>query len=122
MAARWTRIWWVRPVSSRQASRLATGAASAPGERPGTARPLRHLVAGAGVAVDWLVDGAARPVRCPPDEREVAPPQRPGAAVVGELRAEGAVGVVGLGDHHQPGGVLVEAMHDAGPPDAAHTR
>ncbi len=39
--------------------------------------------------------------------------------MVGELGGERAVGAVGLGHHHQPGGVLVEPVHDAGPLDAA---
>ena len=32
------------------------------------------------------------------------------------------MGAVVLGDHHQPGGVLVEPVHDAGPPHAADAR
>ena len=39
--------------------------------------------------------------------------------LIGELGAEPAMGDVGLGDHHQAGGVLVEPVHDAGPFDAA---
>src|SRR5262245_13455037 len=38
----------------------------------------RHLVAGAGVAVDRLVDGATRPLGGAPDERQITAPQRPG--------------------------------------------
>ncbi len=39
--------------------------------------------------------------------------------VVGELRRQRLVRGVGLGHHHQPGGVLVEPVHDARPLDAA---
>ena len=39
--------------------------------------------------------------------------------MVGELRGEAAVGAVGLGDDHQPARVLVEAVDDARPRDAA---
>src|SRR5258707_272794 len=79
----------------------------------------RHLVAGTRAAVDRLVDGAARPVGRTPDECHVGPAQGSGATMVGELPAELAVGMVGLGDHHQAGGVLVQAMDDARAPDAA---
>ena len=89
------------------------------GDGLAAALPDRHLVPGMGVAVDRLLDGAARPVGRAPDEGEVAAPERSGAAVVGELCGELGVGPVGLRHHHQPGGVLVEAVHDAGPPHAA---
>jgi len=39
--------------------------------------------------------------------------------VVGELRGQRLMGAVGFRHHHQPGGVLVEPVHDAGPLDAA---
>ena len=39
--------------------------------------------------------------------------------MIGELRGEALVGAVVLGDDEQAGGVLVEPVHDAGPPDAA---
>ena len=69
-----------------------------------------------GVAVDRLVDGALRAIRCPPRKGEVAALQGSGPAMVGELGGERTVGAVVLGDHHQPGGVLVEAVDDAGAP------
>src|SRR5262249_39404392 len=47
------------------------------GDRRAPARAHRHLVAGAGVAADRLVDGAARPLRRAPDERQIAAAQRP---------------------------------------------
>ena len=39
--------------------------------------------------------------------------------MIGELRGQRLVRLVVLGDHHQPGGVLVEPVHDARPLDAA---
>ena len=65
------------------------------------------------MAVDRLVDGALGPVGSAPDEGQIAASQGTGAAVVGELGCQRPVGAVGLGDHHEAGGVLVEAMHDA---------
>ena len=59
-----------------------------------------------------------RPVGRAPDEGEIAALQL-AFGLVGELRRERAVGLVGLGHHHQAGGVLVEPVHDAGPLDAA---
>ncbi len=46
----------------------------------------RHLFAGMRVPVDRRIDGAALPVRHPPDEGHIAAPHRAGAAMVGELR------------------------------------
>src|SRR5215472_4488814 len=89
------------------------------GDRRPPAGAHRHLVADARMAADRLVDGAARPLRCAPYERQVPAPQRPAAAVVGELAAERAMGAVGLGHHDEAAGVLIEAMHDAGALDAA---
>src|SRR5262249_25089890 len=89
------------------------------GGRPPPPRAHRHLVADAGMAPDRLVDGAARPLRHAPHERQIAAAQRAAAAVVGELAGERAMGAVGLGHHDEAAGVLVEAMHDAGALDAA---
>jgi hypothetical protein len=69
--------------------------------------------------VDRRVDRAALAVGHAPDEGHVAALHRPGAAVVGELRGQRLMRVVVLGDHHQPGRVLVEPVHDARPADAA---
>ena len=80
----------------------------------------RHPVAGGLVAIDRLVDHPARSVGRAPHEREVAALERPAvAAMAGELRRQRLMGAVVLRDHHQAGGVLVEAVHDAGPPLAA---
>src|SRR5262245_47002270 len=91
------------------------------GERRAAVRPYRHFVAGVRVTADRPVDRAPRPLRRPPDEGEVAATQGPRATVVGELPAQRLMRAVGLGDHHHPGGVLVEAMPEAGPLDAAES-
>src|SRR5262249_25280170 len=62
------------------------------GDRRAGARAHRHLVAGAGMAADRLVDGAARPLRRAPHERQAAAAQRPAAAVGGELAGGGRGG------------------------------
>ena len=66
--------------------------------------------------VDRRIDGAALAVRHAPDEGHIAAPHRAGAAVVGELLGQRFVRAVVLGRHHQPGGVLVEPVHDARAP------
>ena len=124
--ARWTRIWWVRPVSSRQAIRLATGLPSVAGIA------LQHLPMGDGLAAaarappscrgacGWRSIGASivplGAVGRAPDERQIAAlaaaPVRPWSA---NCAASALVRAVGLGHHHQAGGVLVEPVHDAGP-------
>jgi len=43
----------------------------------------------------------------------------PGAAVVGDCSVSEFMRPVVLRRHHQPGGILVEPVHDAGAPDAA---
>ena len=55
--------------------------------------------------------GPARPRRRR-DSRAASGPVRPWSA---NWAAERAMRAVGLGHHHQAGGVLVEAVHDAGP-------
>ena len=72
-----------------------------------------------GRARDAGADRALRRRRRSPDEGEIGPFERPGAAVVGELRGEARVRPVVLRDHHQARGVLVEPVHDPRPPDAA---
>ena len=121
----------MRPVSSRQAmqtrDRLAVGSEISfedlpVGDRLAAAFAHRHLVPGLGMPVDRLVDGALRPVGDAPDESEIAAPQRALAPVIGKLGRQCSVGAVGFRDHQQAGGVLVEAMYDPGPPDAADAR
>ena len=79
----------------------------------------RHFLPRMRMPVDRRIDGAALAVGHVPGERHVAAPHRAGAAVIGELRGQRLVRPVVLRHHHQPGGVLVEPMHDARPPDAA---
>ena len=79
----------------------------------------RHLLAGIWMPIDRRIDGAALPVRHAPDKGHVAALHRPGAAMVGELRGQRLVGLVVFRHHHQPGRVLVQPVHDAGPPHAA---
>jgi hypothetical protein len=79
----------------------------------------RHFLPRIGMPVDRGIDAAALPVRQVPYEGDVAAPHRAGAAVVGELLGQRFVGLVVLGRHHQPGGILVEPVHDARAPDAA---
>ncbi|MGY4340437.1 hypothetical protein ACVWW3_005343 [Bradyrhizobium sp. LM2.9] len=82
----------------------------------------RHLLARMRVAVDRRINGAAMAAGQPPRERHVAAPHRSGAAVIGELRGERGMREVVLGDHHQPRGVLVQPVHDAGPAHATDAR
>ncbi len=92
--------------------------------------PMRHcrpaaLAHGAFLAVERAavergVNHALRAAGCAPGEREIAALQFAGE-LVGELLRQRAVGTIVLGDHHQPGGVLVEAVDDARPLDAADT-
>lgn len=79
----------------------------------------RHFLSGVRMPVDRLIDGAAFPVRHAPDKGHVAAAHLAGAAMVGELRRQRLVGAVVLGGHHQSGGVLVEPMDNARPPDPA---
>src|SRR5579875_394308 len=58
---------------------------------------------------DGRVDGAAQRVRMPLDESVV----RLGHGALAECLLEHAVGALALGDHHQPGGVGVQPVHDA---------
>ena len=85
-------------------------------------RDDRHLLAVMSGAREGRLDGAAPPRRHAPDERQIGPLQRPGPAVVGELRREPLMRPVVLGDDEKPGRVLVEPVHDAGPLHAADAR
>ena len=79
----------------------------------------RHLLAGMGVTVDRRIDGAMLAVGRAPSEGQIASPQRAGAAVIGELRAERLMGGIVFRGHHQSGGVFVKPMHNAGTAHAA---
>ena len=72
-----------------------------------------HLGAARLVAADRRVDGAVRPRRRAPHEREIAALELALAAMIGELLRQRAMGLVGLGDDEEAARVLVEAMHDA---------
>ena len=69
----------------------------------------RHPQAVAWMAVDRHVGGAAGHQRAD-DDGEVLPVQ----VARRQLRHQRGVGRQAARDHHHPGGVLVQAMHDAG--------
>ncbi len=66
------------------------------------------------------IDGPFRPRKLAPDERQIAAMQPAVAAVAFELLRQALVRGVGLGDHEQARRILVQAMHDARPLDAAN--
>src|SRR6185503_676374 len=78
-----------------------------------------HLGPARWMASDRRIDHTLRPVWRAPHEGEIAALELAGSAMVGELRCERMMCLVGLGDDHEPARVLVEAMHDAGPRHAA---
>ena len=85
------------------------------GDRLAAALAHRHAVAGFWVAVDRLVEDAVGAIGRAPNEGEIAPLERfVGLAMIGELRRQRLVRAVVLRHHHDAGGVLVEAMDDAG--------
>jgi hypothetical protein len=72
----------------------------------------------AAVASHRRVDSSRARARMPTHEREVAPLDLPPANRLLERR----VRLLGAGDHEQPGGVAVEAVHDAGSDRVRSTR
>ena len=76
----------------------------------------QHAVAG---AAERRVDGARIACRRAPHQRLIGALELAGAAMVGKGVGQRAMRGVGLGDHHDAAGVLVEAVDDARPPDAA---
>ena len=120
---RCTRIWWVRPVSSRHSIRRANG-------RSGC-RIFHHPVAGAGSlppprsTAMRLRSNGLRPIWpsiTPSPSARAAPHHRvigPLDGVVGELLGEARHRPLVFGGDQQPDGVLVEAVDDAGPRLAA---
>ena len=70
-------------------------------------------------AAERRVDGADQLARAAPDDRLVGAFQRRGAAVVGELLGQMAMGDIVLSDDHDAGGVLVQPVDDAGSAYAA---
>ena len=115
MADRWTRIWWVRPVSRRAvirvvgAGRVNRSSTSVAG--PGLLAPAGHGHPGrsADRPAHRRVDHARTP-RPPPEHQD---PVDPGHLPVPELGHQRAVGVRGAGHHHQARGAPVEPVHDA---------
>ena len=87
--------------------------------RPALAATTAILVRLAWLRASAASIDAARPLRRAPDDRQVAALEPAVGAVGGELLGEPLVRAIGLGHHQQAGGVLVEAMHDARPLDAA---
>src|SRR5262249_36574349 len=113
-----------QPAGDQARHRRVIGAAIAleqlpMGDRRTAASAHGHLLARARMTADWLVDGAARPLRRAPYDGGVAATQCLAAAPFGELATERAMGALGLRHHHEAAGVLVESMHDAGALDAA---
>src|SRR6266436_2026250 len=74
-----------------------------------------HLLAVGGAAADVTGDLASARSRHTPHERRIGPVD----SALGKVDRQGLVGSFGLGDDHQPAGVLVEAVHDARPPNSA---
>lgn len=74
-----------------------------------------HLLAVARAAADVAGDLAGRRPRLAPDQRQVAALDGPGR----ELLHQALVRLLGLGGDDQAAGVLVQAVHDAGPAHAA---
>ena len=78
----------------------------------------RHFLPVQRTAPDLRFNDAPRRIRTPPHQRQIAPFQ----TVDGELSGQAVVRGVVFGDHHQPAGVLVQPVYDAGARDAADSR
>src|SRR5262249_36056833 len=85
---------------------------------PTSTLPYRLLFPGMGMAPDRGLDRALRAVRYPPDQGKVSAFER-SFGLLRELLRERSVRLVGLGDDHEAGRVLVETVHNARPLDAA---
>ncbi len=85
------------------------------GDRCSSAGHDGHPLAVAGVAADRCLDAAARRRGGPPHQGQVLLLD----AALAELAHEAGLGSIGLGDHDQAAGLLVQPMHDA---RAADTR
>ncbi len=101
------------PQQGRSVERLLDRVAAA--RDAATRRPDRHALAVHGVAADRRVDLAAALGGHAEDERQVLLPHLAG----GELRRQGAVRGVVLGDQDQARGPAVETVDDPGPQHAA---
>ena len=111
--ARWTRIWWVRPVRKRE---LEDGRAAEPlddakvGDRLAAPLDDRHAPAVAGMTADGRVDRSRLLAEAAVDERPVRAPEGP----IAELARQAAMRGLGLRHDEQPARVAVEAVDDAG--------
>ena len=115
IAARWTRIWWVRPVSSITRSSAVVGSRRSISKwvraSRGSSAVDRHQLAVAPVASDRRVDRPGPRRRMAVDERQVLATQPPAR----QHRLQRAVDLVVLGDDQQPRGVAIEPMDDPRP-------
>ena len=111
--ARWTRIWWVRPLSRRTSRRLKRRMRSITTKSVTAGASFvddRHALAVTGVAADGRVDAPCGLAERAVHQRPVHAAQRAPL----QLRRQRAVGRLRLGHHEQAAGVAVEAMDDAG--------
>ena len=110
-----------------------------PGRKPTARVARRRLVARGGMAAvnvanhghacavmqfaaDGALDAAGVGFRHAPHQRRIAPLQTAVGAMGRELPRQALVRRIGLGDDHQPAGILVEPMHDPRPSHAADAR
>ena len=92
---------------------MSHGPAAAPG------RDDRDLFAVRGMAGERRVDRAGGPRRGSPNEGPIFADERQGFPVIGEKLGQSLVRRIRLRDDQNPRSVLVETVHDAGPPHAA---
>ena len=112
IAAMWTRIWWVRPVSSEISSRVVPTCASqrlVVGDAVPAVGDDGHLVVGGRMPADRRLDRPRERIRMPLDEGVVGLVHRPGS----EGAFEHGVGDLTLRDDHQPRGPDIQPLHDA---------
>ncbi len=70
------------------------------------------------MAAKCCIDSSHGALRNTPDQRDIGTGEIAGTAVIGEGLGKHPVGMIGLGDNHDPTGVLVQAVNDAWPPHA----
>ena len=121
--AMWTRTWCVRPVSSRHSTSAASLRTSSRFQcvtarlprLPSTMAIFLRLVAERASGASTVPSARLRNAV---DDREIAPVDR----MRGELLRQALVRDVGLGDDQQARRVLVDAVDDARPRNAADAR
>ena len=112
--ARWTRIWWVRPVSRRHSTWVKPRYLASTDQWVTAGRPVR------GSTAIRLRSTGCRPMGAstvPPSSREAAHRHRlvhPGQGVVLKLGGQSQMGPVVFRGDDQAGGVPVNAVDDAG--------